>query len=355
MFWDTPSIPALYGSIIPFLVLDVFVIFLRFYTRRRLRQPFMADDYLIIPGFLGVLGLQFMWFYGLGKKALGYRVYELPPPGVDVTNPDYSPVMVDPTGATIVLTRRLEYSSLILFTVTACCIKVSVLSMYKRIFVVVPSWKDKRNLFFIVMITLISAWAISWTFAFIFMCGKEVQTLFTNPENLLKYCVDTLAVGYSHAISDFITDALIILIPIPFIWQLHLPTGRKLAVCGVFLLGILAAGASMVRMAWMAWNQAQGFGLLTDEELMITTELYWINLEITLGVIACCLPTLRGLFKTKSMESMVNNVRSLFSIHSGSRSDSFSKTRSKEDSLAESVKSGAVHITVHHAHGDNRV
>jgi hypothetical protein len=95
-------------------------------------------------------------------------------------------------------------------------------------------------------------------------------------------------VGYSYAISDFITDALIILIPIPFvrihiqqetirilrynftnhlqIWQLCLPPGQKIAVLGVFFLGILAAGSSLVRLAWMVWNQTQGLGPQTDEE-----------------------------------------------------------------------------------------
>jgi uncharacterized membrane protein len=67
------------------------------------------------------------------------------------------------------------------------------------------------------MITLISAWSLSYVFAFVFMCRKDVQTLFTSTENAVAKCVNTFAVGYSHSISDFITDALIILIPIPFV------------------------------------------------------------------------------------------------------------------------------------------
>ena len=55
---------------------------------------------------------------------------------------------------------------------------------------------------------------------------------------------------------------------------------------------------------------------------MITTELYWMMLEITLGLIASCLPTLRGLFKTNSVDSMVKGVRSIFSLRSGSGSGS---------------------------------
>lgn len=43
-------------------------------------------------------------------------------------------------------------------------------------------------------------------------------------------------------------------------------------------------------------------------------------MEITLGLLASCLPTLRGLFKTHSMDSVVKNVRSIFSLRSRSSS-----------------------------------
>ncbi|KAK7182982.1 hypothetical protein PSPO01_11081 [Paraphaeosphaeria sporulosa] len=319
MFWDTPAIPALYGSIIPFLVLDFIVIILRFVMRRRLGQKFQADDWLMLPAFAGVIGLVTMYFYGLGTKSLGYRYMLLPPAGTDISSPDFVPEFAGPTSR-IVRTRRLEYSSLILFSATAGLIKISVLLLYRRIFTIIPSYKDARNIFFIVMITLISAWSISWIFAFVFMCRKDVQTLFTNPENLTAKCVDTFAVGYSHSISDFITDALILLIPIPFVWKLHLPVTRKLAVVGIFLMGVLAAGSSLVRMIWMAWNTSVGFGDETDEEP--------------------CLPTLRGMFKAQSMDSFVHGIRTMFSLPSASRSRSWKG--SKGDSPDASFESQRV-------------
>ena len=63
-------------------------------------------------------------------------------------------------------------------------------------------------------------------------------------------------------------------------------------------------------------------------------------LEICLGTLAACLPTLRGLFRTGTMESMAKNMRTAFSINStswrgsskGSRGDSMDESlRSKED------------------------
>ena len=55
------------------------------------------------------------------------------------------------------------------------------------------------------------------------------------------------------------------------IWQLHLPIARKLAVIAVFLMGILASGSSLVRLAWMVYNVKVGFGDSTDEERKYST------------------------------------------------------------------------------------
>ena len=74
-----------------------------------------------------------------------------------------------------------------------------------------------RNLFFLGFTTLIAMWSVSYIFAFMFMCRKDIQVLFMNPELLQQKCVDTFMVGYSYSISDFMSDGLILLIPLPFV------------------------------------------------------------------------------------------------------------------------------------------
>ncbi|KAF2187321.1 hypothetical protein K469DRAFT_725367 [Zopfia rhizophila CBS 207.26] len=267
MFFDTPSMPALLSSIIPFLVLDV-----------------------------------------VAGNATTYY-HHLPPDSASITirrSITFRPSTNDH--------HYLEYAFLVICAVVNGLVKLSVLSLYRRIFVVDKHWRDPRNFFMLFMVTLIGMWTTSYTFAFVFMCRIDVQVLFTDPESMIQKCVNTLMFAYSYSISDFISDVLIILIPIPFVSRhprisvLNLPIGRTLAVMGVFLL------------AWMAWNQKVGF-------VIITTELYWMILEITLGVLAACLPTLRGLLKSRSVGSVVKSVRSLFTIRSGSSTGSLGNTK----------------------------
>lgn len=113
---------------------------------------------------------------------------------------------------------QLEYSSLVIFAFINGLIKISVLLFYRRIFVVDRAWSNGRNLFFTGMITLIGLWAGVSMLVFIFMCGTSFQTLFQSiPADLALKCVDTLKVGWQYAISDFVSDGLIVLIPIPFV------------------------------------------------------------------------------------------------------------------------------------------
>jgi hypothetical protein len=109
-------------------------------------------------------------------------------------------------------------SSLIIFAVTNGFIKLSVLFFYRRIFVVDKAFSSARNLLFCTMIILIAIWSVVYIFTFIFMCGTRFDVLVGESEDDPSiYCVDMLKVGYSYAISDFISDAIIVLIPIPFV------------------------------------------------------------------------------------------------------------------------------------------
>ncbi|KAF2726648.1 hypothetical protein EJ04DRAFT_452918 [Polyplosphaeria fusca] len=344
MFYDAPSVSALYRSIIPLLVLDIVVVALRFSTRRKLNQKISIDDWLMIPALVGVIGMASIYFNGLGKKALGYQWMITPPSGTDVTSPDF----------------QSEVSSLIIFAATNGFVKLSVLAMYKRIFVIAPSWRNARNIFFAVTMTIIGMWAVAFTFTYMFMCGVDYDIMWNaETQVVLQKCVNTFMVAYSHSISDFITDALVILIPLPFIWQLHLPLGRKLGVCFVFLLGVLSTAASGVRLAFQIWGSHQMTG---DEELIITTEIFWINIEIVIGVIAACLPTLPGLFKTLSVASMVRSVQAMFSVDSVGSTGSLTGHKNSKDlkglekgSPHDDWKSGEVEITTQCTQGTTAV
>jgi hypothetical protein len=108
-FFETPSLPTLWSVIIVLLVLDFFAVGLRFHVRRKLRQPYLADDWLMIPSLIGVTGICVVYFYGLGTRALGERWVLMAPGGVQqMMDPEYVPVYAESSDERIVLTRRVS-------------------------------------------------------------------------------------------------------------------------------------------------------------------------------------------------------------------------------------------------------
>lgn len=83
------------------------------------------------------------------------------------------------------------------------------------------------------------------------------------------------------------------------------------------------------------------FHLLTTPGI-VNVMLFWGTLEANVGMVACCLPTLRPLFSSISIESIVNSARSVRSLRSWS-SGGHRSNRSQTESQTElrlSISSG---------------
>ncbi len=52
-------------------------------------------------------------------------------------------------------------------------------------------------------------------------------------------CIDISKLYLGNAIPNIITDVIIIIVPIPMIWDLKITRSQRIALCGVFLMGSL--------------------------------------------------------------------------------------------------------------------
>lgn len=80
--------------------------------------------------------------------------------------------------------------------------------------------------------------------------------------------------------------------------------------------------------------------LATDDIGVVSLLLFWGMLELGVGMIAICLPTLRPLFRDWSPESLIRSIRSALSLHS-TRSAGSSPGRSTGRSAKEAQQLGS--------------
>ncbi|KAF2033495.1 hypothetical protein EK21DRAFT_98200 [Setomelanomma holmii] len=251
MLMPTQSPATVVGVTATMLAIDIAVVFLRILARRTRRQSLQADDCLSC----------------------------------------YPAVSQAPSSS-------LQYVFLVLSVPTLGAIKASVLLFYRRIFVVdKTNLRNAQNLLYLSMLGVILLWTTGFLFAFMFACKGNFSAWWTSAISLIENCVDTLELFFSFAVADFVSDVLILVMPVP-----------------------VATIASLIRMIWDIWARQVGFDVSLDQDLLITTSLFWNILEVSLGIIACCLPTLRGLAREPSVDSWVHNIRDQMSLRSGQSS-----------------------------------
>ena len=119
----------------------------------------------------------------------------------------------------------------IIYVWNLCWTKLSLLFMYYRIF----HFSQFKKLV-IGAGCFVIAWAITVSFLFIFIC-VPVEKLW-RPE-VPGHCVSELGVWLANAGSTMFSDILILLLPIPQIWRLHLKKYEKVGLTVVFGLGFL--------------------------------------------------------------------------------------------------------------------
>jgi hypothetical protein len=131
---------------------------------------------------------------------------------------------------------RIEYASYVIITLTFGFIKISVVSLYRRIFVT----KSFRR-FSLGVLVFLGVWMLAFFVPVVLWCGVHPAAGWTSYKDIITYCVNLVDLELAFAITDAMTDLVVILMPIPMLWKLQLSVSRRIALTGIFLLGFLYA------------------------------------------------------------------------------------------------------------------
>lgn len=116
-------------------------------------------------------------------------------------------------------------------------------------------------------------------------------------------------------------EVMILSLPIPCIWAMTMPVRHKLAVSGIFLLGLLTVCSSIAKV--VVFNRVNYLGANGDPDFsyLYTPTVYWPMVESSLGIVGACLPLLRPLFSRGSGSGVkgLGQVRNLRSVRQSAR------------------------------------
>ncbi|KAJ8116995.1 hypothetical protein OPT61_g1722 [Boeremia exigua] len=193
------------------------------------------------------------------------------------------------------------------YVAALCFVKLSILYFYKTI-------ASHRTLRHIVngTIVFVGVYSFGAVMAAAFQCRKPSDAWNTeiylaqfdpepNPSLPEVHCYDPTILFMVTAALNLFSDLVILLIPVPVLLSLSVPLRQRLALVGIFSVGVLAIVASSIRMhvmvLWAAspWNSA-----IYGADLLL-----WGQVEINSGIISASVPFLRLLFKRQERAKRV--------------------------------------------------
>ncbi|KAF4624478.1 hypothetical protein G7Y89_g13692 [Cudoniella acicularis] len=295
----TPANTITVGAVLP--ILGMIAVTARFYGKKNVSVVFLgADDWLILVSLIFTIGMGVMMI-------VGGAMHGLAQPTSQGTGPKG---FLSATDNALILTEKIFWSFDLLQCLGFGTAKLSVIFFYRRIF--------RGTIFDIIsigMAVIICIWTAGFFFAILFRCGIQFWALWAPLKYLLANCYASTPMFQAFCISDVITDVIILAIPIYWTMQLRMTLGRRIAVCGVFLLGGVVIGAGIARLVIFI-RQTNNPYLNADGIGHLTTEIWWSMIEMGISIVAACLPTIRPLFGNSFPEQAINSIRSIFSLHS---------------------------------------
>lgn len=123
------------------------------------------------------------------------------------------------------------YSSIIIYNVATCVVKMSIMLQYRRIFTV-----STMQCITLVGLVFEGVWAFTLSFLLPLVCSPVASFWDTSVPGK---CLNELAIWYVMASINLVTDFITFSLPLPVIKSLQLPKRQKYLLMGVFCLGFL--------------------------------------------------------------------------------------------------------------------
>ncbi|KAL8788355.1 MAG: hypothetical protein Q9213_001752 [Squamulea squamosa] len=251
--------PEIIATTIVIAILATVAGFLRLFCRRHMKVAISYDDYLMIAGFVFALAQCFLQGYsvdiGFGKHLMA-----------------------------------IQYAYEFFWSAAMACIKLSILLFYRRLFPRENTSARWRVCHLALCIASVALGVIS-IFGVAFQC-TPVAFLWdrTIPGG---HCINFTALARFTNIANMVTDILILIMPIPIVWNLHLDRSKKIGVCGLFLLGGFVCIASIVRFYYL-----EGIDTTPDPTWDTVNPSIWTTVEPCIGVVSACLPIMAPFLRT---------------------------------------------------------
>ncbi|KAI3335181.1 hypothetical protein F4824DRAFT_465033 [Ustulina deusta] len=209
-----------------FTPLVVLCVALRFYARHFTASRHSLDDWLVLAALLAQLVQTGVIIASIKQGGVGYHVEYL-----EETRPEE---------ITIFLKYLVAESLWYLGTIWIA--KLSICMLYRRLF-------PQRPIYIVlcVIVAIMIGTSIATVVALLVAC-RPFSANWGPPAIQQTYCIDKEPIFVWATLPNVVTDVVMLVIPLPIVWKLHMATNFKIALTVTFLIGSIGLGTSILRL-----------------------------------------------------------------------------------------------------------
>lgn len=108
------------------------------------------------------------------------------------------------------------------------------------------------------------------------------------------------------SVPNVVTDLVLVILPLPYVWKLHAPVAQRIVLGGIFALGTFVSIVSMIRLSVLL-DTASG---VFDVTYTFKDVYMWSLVEINVGLTCTCLPSLRPMIRVIGLNRLFSSGRS---------------------------------------------
>ncbi|KAB2103630.1 hypothetical protein AG0111_0g8352 [Alternaria gaisen] len=228
------------------------------------RLDFGYDDFCVLATLIAAIPSAIITVFGTVKNGLGQDLWALTPTEI---------------------TQMLQYFYIMawLYFLQLTLLKLTLLFFYIRVF---PSKEVQRLLWGTVIFTVL--WGLAFIIVAVFQC-RPIHYFWTKWDGMHEgTCLEINAITASNAAISIALDFWILGIPLWQLWGLKLHWKKKVGVALMFCVGTFVTVVSILRLQALVHFAASS---------NVSWEFYdvsvWSTIEICVGIMCACLPTLR--------------------------------------------------------------
>ncbi|KAK0617793.1 integral membrane protein [Bombardia bombarda] len=250
-----------------FIFLPTLAVVLRVLARRIARRPLDSSDYCIIAACIVANTLQTVAVVGVVQCGVGYH---------------FTDIIAEHGLGPITKFLKILIAVQFLWAISLSLCKISILLLYTKIFSVPFMIKAAYA-----MVGFIVAWALTTIFLGFFICRPFA---FNWDQSIPGgVCGNQVTSYLATGALNLVTDIVVMLMPLSYLWKLQLKTYKKVALMATFSMGIFTVVISGMRLNSLTELD------YSDITFNIPHALIFGSLEPSVGVILACIPLLRPL------------------------------------------------------------